>query len=233
MYFYLVPTNETLRLANDEPDLGRRWSDGQPAPRRTKRDRLPSALPLTLFSDSDWRPLQHVVLHALAAHAQRSATVAEAAFCIVAAPAQNGLYPQGHRERRDFHDRGGCGTVGSFWRTLCPATKPLLVIDTVDADYRSFKLCKALWDRRRSARSERRDRSRRGQPSADGTSWRAETAATFAAGAVSLAHSALAVACPRANRTTAGVGALCAHRRRVLDLPAWYGDQARLGRLAA
>ena len=45
-----------------------------------------------------------------------SATVAEAAFCIVAAPAQNGLYPQGHRERRDFHDRGGCGTVGSFWR---------------------------------------------------------------------------------------------------------------------
>ena len=67
----------------------------------------------------------------------------------MAAPAQNGLYPQGHRERRDFHDRGGCGTVGSFWHTLCPATKPLLVIDTVDADYRSFKLCEALWDRRR------------------------------------------------------------------------------------
>ena len=36
---------------------------------------------------------------------------------------------------------------------VCP-TLPLLVIDTVDADYRGFKLCKALWDRKRCLREQ-------------------------------------------------------------------------------
>ena len=35
------------------------------------------------------------------------------------------------------------------WAALCPRGKPLVVVDTVDADYRGFKLCSALWERER------------------------------------------------------------------------------------
>ena len=143
-------TKETLRLADHPPDLGKPWTttpaSSRRLPRRPHSAGSEPALAWSLFSDSDWRPLQHVVVHGLAQHVSRTFQIKEATFCVVAAPAQSGLYPQGHQERT-YHDGGGCGTVGGRWRELCPANIPLLVIDTVDADYRSFHLCTSLWNR--------------------------------------------------------------------------------------
>ena len=156
--FYLVPTNETLKLAERVPQLGESWATPASRPKR-RGGAHPSVLPLEELTESDWRPLQHVLIHSLARHPARSGE-REAGFCIVAAAAQLGLYPTGHAERRGngvaAGAAGGCGSVGtrwSDWTALCP-TLPLLVIDTVDADYRGFKLCKALWDRERCLREQ-------------------------------------------------------------------------------
>jgi len=150
--FFLVPSNETLSLADRLPDLGASWASGSTLRKDPTR---PSILPLASFSESDWRPLQHVLVHALARHPMRRASASEANYCIVAAPTQHGLYPTGHSERVGAGvaaaARGGCGSVGTRWRAwteLCPG-KPLLVVDTVDADYRGFRLCNTLWDRSR------------------------------------------------------------------------------------
>jgi hypothetical protein len=154
--FFLVPTPETKRLADHQPDLGRSWNETMaPLSLRRWRGKTPTQplLPLALFSNSDWRPLQHVLVHALAHHRLRELTVDRADFCITATPAQAGLYPSGHPERaRQPPDKGGCGSVGEAWhawRSLCPHQKPLLVIDVVDADYRGFRLCPALWQQKR------------------------------------------------------------------------------------
>ena len=146
--FHLVPTNETLKLAERAPQLGASWTSPteQPSHRRSRRSDsdsaspsvLPTVLPWQEFTDSDWRPLQHVLIHALARHPARSGQ-SEAQFCIVAAPPQPGLYPKGHAERRaggtSAGNNGGCGSVGnrwSDWIALCPAL-PIIVIDTVQA----------------------------------------------------------------------------------------------------
>ena len=167
--FHLVPTNETLKLAERAPQLGASWTSPteQPSHRRSRRSDsdsaspsvLPTVLPWQEFTDSDWRPLQHVLIHALARHPARSGQ-SEAQFCIVAAPPQPGLYPKGHAERRaggtSAGNNGGCGSVGnrwSDWIALCPAL-PIIVIDTVDADYRAFKLCTAFWKRGRCLREQ-------------------------------------------------------------------------------
>lgn len=158
--FYLVPTNETLRLAEHAPDLGTPWPDMKPPKQKHKAaPRAASPLPLELFSDSDWRPLQHVLVHALARHPLRRAEPTNAAFCAVASPPQAGLYQTGHAARRAggvaFGSAGGCGSVGkrwAAWRALCPPNVPLLVLDTVDADFRPFALCSALWERNRCLR---------------------------------------------------------------------------------
>lgn len=166
--FHLVPTNETLKLAERAPQLGASWtSPTEPSHRRSRRSDsdsaspsvLPTVLPWQEFTDSDWRPLQHVLIHALARHPARSGQ-SEAQFCIVAAPPQPGLYPKGHAERRaggtSAGNNGGCGSVGnrwSDWIALCPAL-PIIVIDTVDADYRAFKLCTAFWKRGRCLREQ-------------------------------------------------------------------------------
>lgn len=127
MSFWLVPTNDTLRLARTTPNWGIRW-DTKKAWKsifHIPRHQQPKPpLPLLFFQQTHWNILQHVLVHELARHPARTDDRRNASFCVVAAPA-----------------RGACEP----WKRLCPG-KLLAVIDTPDVDdiFHS-QLCPSLW----------------------------------------------------------------------------------------
>lgn len=161
--FYLVPTPETMLLANVTPDFGTPWT--WPLSMKSAAGAGGGGARYSPLSAADWRPLQHVIVHALARHPARCPSESDASICVVATPPQQGLYYQGHPLRKVFSFSGGCGSVGDGWAKLCPR-KPLVVIDVVDADFRSFVLCETLWDAR--------------VPDCLSSSWRAQSAAAAA-----------------------------------------------------
>ena len=90
------------------------------------RGRRSFTLDGTPIDDVHWSAWKHVIVRALAVHPSRTLQRADASVCIVASP-----------------PAGGC----EQWEALCPATKPLVVIDTVDADFvgMSGLRCETLW----------------------------------------------------------------------------------------
>ena len=131
-HFYLVPTNHTRALSEALPAWGLPWLDRRVKGLSRKQPRDPSqatlvttshGLPLHLFQHTHWTALQHVIVHALGRHRQRTHNARLASVCVVAAP-----------------PGGAC----EAWEELCPG-RPLAVIDHVDLDDKNWKWCPTLW----------------------------------------------------------------------------------------
>lgn len=127
MSFWLVPTNDTLQLAQTTPKWGIRWNTKKAWRSLFHIPQLQQPkppLPLQYFQQTHWNDLQHVLVYALARHPAKTDDRRKASFCVVAAPA-----------------RGACEP----WKRLCPG-KLLAVIDTPDVDDLAHsQLCPSLW----------------------------------------------------------------------------------------
>lgn len=146
MAFYLVPSDYATLLASTPPSFGRSWSNSS-----WSSGTSAAGVALGDFEQTDWRPLQHVLVHALSLHPRRTRDRAAARFCVDAAPQlildklrrpNVSLYSDGPLLRRHVHYEG----CNDDWRAACPG-RPMVVIDVPDVDYMAWKLCESLWDR--------------------------------------------------------------------------------------
>ena len=146
MAFYLVPSDYATLLASTPPSFGQSWSSSTSSTSTSS-----ASVALGDFEQTDWRPLQHVLVHALALHPQRTHDMAAARFCVDAAPQlirdklhrpNVSLYTNGPVLQRHLHYKGCNGD----WRAACPG-RPMVVIDVPDIDYQAWNLCDSLWDR--------------------------------------------------------------------------------------
>ena len=120
MAFYLVPSDYATLLASTPPSFGRSWSSGSWSGSTSS-----AGVALGDFEQTDWRPLQHVLVHALSLHPRRTRDRAAALFCVDAAPQlirdklrhpNVSLYSDGPLLRRHVH-YAGCS---DDWRAACP-----------------------------------------------------------------------------------------------------------------
>ena len=162
--FFLVPTNYTLTLADTPPGLGSRWDEiaQKLASWRLEGNRtwiersankmtFSPTLNLADFHHNDWRPLQHVIVHGLASHAARTRALADAAFCIVAAPQRTANMAGRNQQSRSTPLYSGGPTAPAHstcptdWHAGCLG-KPIAVVDVADADFPAWRLCPhPLW----------------------------------------------------------------------------------------
>eukprot|EP00964_Phaeocystis_antarctica_P069996 scaffold42592_cov72-Phaeocystis_antarctica.AAC.3 len=151
MSFYLVNDSFAWQLLTIAPDLGAPWRREfwprgfriEPKP-KTRRAQ-PEVLNASDFQMSDWRQLQHLLVHRLGAEPRRARTQRDAAYCVTVAP-HRAVACSSH-DRRDgcpypvHRGRGAPFALRALdnrlcrsdWRAACPG-KPMVVIDVTDAD---------------------------------------------------------------------------------------------------
>jgi len=151
MSFYLVNDSFAWQLLTVAPDLGAPWRRGfwprgfRIEPKPKTRHAAAEVLNASHFQMSDWRQLQHLLVHRLGAEPRRARTQRAADYCVTVAPHRSDIFGShcrgdgcAHPVHRGHgapfavraHDNRLCRRD---WRAACPG-KPMVVIDVSDAD---------------------------------------------------------------------------------------------------